>query len=66
MEKNELVDIRDVKVDVNLTLEEKIDTFLSQIGDHNTFRHGKLTIRLKYSDTNATIEDRMKGYFLTF
>lgn len=62
---DELVDIRDVKIDPSLPKEARIKSYLEQIKNPNCYRHGDMVVRVSYADTEATLEDRLKQYFLS-
>ncbi len=59
---NTLKDIRDVKVDTTLPKEERFLDYIRQIGNPYCYRHGKYTVKVSFSDTDATLEDRMLSY----
>ena len=57
---DELVDIRDVSVDPNLSREERIAEFIRQIRNPYLFRCGKFTIHAQFSNNGLTLEDCLK------
>ena len=59
---NTLKDIRDVKVDTTLPKEERFLDYIRQIGNPYCYRHGKYTVKVSFSDTDATLEDMMLFY----
>lgn len=59
---NMLADIQDVKIDTNLNREERIKQFIEQIKNPYCFKCGKTIIKISFTDTEKTIEDRMKEY----
>ncbi len=60
-----LRDIRDVKINVGLPKKERILDFIDQIGNPYCFKRGKIIIKIKFADTNVTLEDRMLSYLRT-
>jgi len=56
-ESAELVDIRDVSVDMSLSKEERIAEFVRQIKDPYHFRCGKFIVTAKFADNGVTLED---------
>ena len=56
-EGKELVDIRDVSVDKNLSKQARIAEYVRQIKDPYHFRCGKFTVTAKFAETDVTIED---------
>lgn len=57
-----LKDIRDVKVDTGLPKQERILDFIRQIGNPYLYRHGKYVVKVSFSGSEATLEDRMLSY----
>lgn len=57
-----LRDIRDVKVDTSLPKQERILDFIRQIGNPYCYRHGKYVVKVSFTDTDVTLEDRMLSY----
>ena len=52
-----LVDIRDVKINPDLPIEEKIKSFVEQVRNPDHFRVGKGKGRVAYADTDNTLND---------
>lgn len=59
---NTLRDIRDVKINTDLPKEERILDFIRQIGNPYCYRHGKYVVKISFTDTNVTLEQRMLSY----
>ena len=57
-----LRDIRDVKVNTDLPKQERILDFIRQIGNPYCYRHGKYVVKVSFTDTDVTLEDRMLSY----
>ena len=57
-----LRDIRDVKVNTDLPKRERILDFIRQIGNPYCYRHGKYVVKVSFTDTDVTLEDRMLSY----
>lgn len=57
-----LRDIRDVTVNTSLPKRERILDFIRQIGNPYCYRHGKYVVKISFSDTDVTLEDRMLAY----
>ena len=56
-----LRDIRDVKVNVELPKRERMLDF-KQIGNPYCYRHGKYVVKVSYTDTDVTLQDRLLSY----
>lgn len=59
---NTLRDIRDVKVTTDLPKEERVLDFIRQIGNPYCYRHGKYVVKISFTDTEVTLEQRMLAY----
>ena len=59
---NTLRDIRDVKVNTDLPKRERILDFIRQIGNPYCYRHGKYVVKVSFTGTDVTLEDRMLSY----
>ncbi len=57
-----LRDIRDVKVNTGLPKQERILDFMRQIGNPYCYRHGKYVVKVSFTDTDVTLEDRLLSY----
>ncbi len=57
-----LRDIRDVKIDAELPKQERILDFIKQIGNTYCYRLGKYVVKVSYTDTDVTLEERLLSY----
>ena len=57
VDRETLVDIRDVKIDRSLPLEERVRSFVEQIKNPYLFKVGNTVVRVSYANTQATIND---------
>ena len=57
-----LRDIRDVEVNTALPKKERILDFIRQIGNPYCYRHGKYVVKVSFTDTDVTLEERMLSY----
>ena len=53
----QLVDIRDVKIDRTLPTEERIRSFVEQIRDPYKFKVGDVVVKVSFVNTQNTITD---------
>ena len=58
-----LIDIKDVKIDPNLSKEERVEQFLKQIGNPYCFRCNGCAVQVSFSETERTLEDCLQDYF---
>ena len=57
-----LVDIRDIKIDMDLPKEKRMEEFVRQIKNPYCFRVGKIAVKVDFSEEGATFEERMEEY----
>ena len=57
-----LRDIRDVQIHADLPKKERISDFIQQIGNPYCYRHGKYIVKISFTDTDVTLEQRMLSY----
>ena len=65
IDRDELVDIRDVKVNTSLPKRERAIDFIRQIRNPYCYRHGKYVVKVGFSDTEVSLEERLAGYILS-
>lgn len=59
---DDLVDIRDVKIDPTLSKEEKFLQFMRQIKNPYCYRYGKYVVKVSFSNTEVSLEERLIHY----
>lgn len=52
-----LVDIRDVKIDRSLPMEERVKSYVQQVKNPYMFKVGNTVVRVSYADTSRTMND---------
>lgn len=52
-----LVDIRDVKIDRSLPIEERVKSYVEQVKNPYMFKVGNTVVRVSYANTNRTMND---------
>lgn len=62
VDRDSLVDIRDVKVNTALPKQERIQDFIRQIGNPYLYRHDKYVVKVSFADTDVSLEDRLAAY----
>lgn len=62
IDRNALVDIRDVVIDTSLPKVERIKNFLQQVKNPYIYKHGKYVVKIGFTDTNITLEERLADY----
>ena len=59
VDRDELVD---VKVNTALPKRERAIDFIRQIGNPYCYKHGKYVVKVGFSDTEVSLEERLAGY----
>ena len=62
VDKARLTDIRSVTIDPKLSKQERIRSFVRQVGNPYCYRDGDVVVGIRYADTEITLEDRLKAY----
>lgn len=60
--RDELVDIRNVKIDRALPKEERLKSFLDQVKNPYVFKCGNVVVKSVFSNTELTLEDCIEHY----
>lgn len=61
-DKNELVDIRDITIDINKSAASRVSEYIEKVKNPFLVKVGDYVVKLNYSDTEETLDDRMKQY----
>ena len=62
VDRDSLVDIRDVVIDRSLPKQERIRSFLQQIKNPYVFKVGDVVVKTVFADTDRTFEDCLESY----
>ncbi len=65
IDRDALVDIRDVKVNTAFPKRERAVDFIRQIKNPYCYKHGKYVVKVGFSDTEVSLEERLAGYILS-
>jgi len=57
-----LIDICDIKVDTSLPAEERIEDYIRQIKNPYCYKCGDIVVKIKFIDTDVTMEECMENY----
>lgn len=60
----QLVDIRDIAINTNLSKDERILDFIRQVHNPYCFRHGKIVVKIGFSESaeHTTLEEQFESY----
>lgn len=62
IDRDALVDIRDVKVNTALPKRKRALDFIRQIKNPYCYKHGKYVVKVGFTDTEVSLEERLAGY----
>lgn len=62
VDRGSLVDITEVQIDGKIPQKQRFDDFLRQIKNPYCYRCGNVVVKISFSDTDATLEDRLEQY----
>lgn len=63
--RSSLMDIKEVQVNTKLPLERRMIDFIAQIGNPYCYRYDKAVVKVRFSDTDVTLEERLAHYLST-
>ena len=63
--KENLVDIRKVKIDCFAPVEVRLSSFLKQIGNPYCFLYDSTPVRISFSEDEQTLQECMMRYFVS-
>jgi hypothetical protein len=62
VEIDSLTDIRDIRIDIEKSVAEKMRQYASQTANIFINRHGDYIVKVTYADTDVTFNDKMRKY----
>lgn len=66
VDRTTLKDINDVVIDTTLSKENRLGSFIEQIGNPYCYKCGDLVVKVSFAEnTSATLEDRLEHYLAT-
>ena len=65
VDRDELVDIRSVKIDPDLPREQRIQSFLEQIKNPYCYLCGDVVVKISFSEKGSTMQECMEHYIRT-
>lgn len=63
--KESLVDIRDVKIDGSMGRRERISDYVRQVKNPYCVQCNGIIVKMNFSQSGETLEDKLTGYFLS-
>lgn len=63
VEKDSLVDLKDVTIDTSLERSERLSDFLSQIKNPYCFVCDGVIVKIRFAETGDTLEEKLNEYF---
>lgn len=65
IDRSALRDISSVHINTALPRDERIKSFVEQIGNPYCYRDGDIVVSIGYADTQVSLQDRLKSYVST-
>lgn len=63
VKKESLVDLKDVKIDKSKPKSERIEEFIAQVKNPYCCICDGIIVKMKFSDQETTLEEKLKNYF---
>ena len=60
-----VVDAGDIKIDINLSVQERMADYIQQSGNPYIIKVGKVIVKMKHSDTTMSANDCFERYMKT-
>jgi len=64
IDKSQLVDIREIYLDPDAPVEQRMSKFIEEVGNPYMFCVGKTPVRVVFSKTGETLDNAIKNCFL--
>lgn len=61
IDKSQLVDLRDVKIDQRLTKENRIKSYIKQVKNPYLFKVGDTAVRIRFTESGPSFEEKLLG-----
>ena len=62
--REDLIDIKDVKINKNLQQDQRIKDFVNQIGNPYCYKYGDYIVKINFEDTEVTLTERLQELIL--
>lgn len=64
IDREELVDIRQIEIDEKKPIEERVRDYIEQVGNPYIVKVGEYVVQFKYMDCKKSMEQKMKEYIV--
>lgn len=61
IDKSQLVDLRDVKIDQRLTKVNRIKSYIKQVKNPYLFKVGDTAVRIRFTESGPSFEEKLLG-----
>ena len=61
IDKSQLVDLQDVKIDQRLTKENRIKSYIKQVKNPYLFKVGDTAVRIRFTESGPSFEEKLLG-----
>lgn len=65
VDRSTLRDIGNVQLNEELSKTDKMKSYVEQIGNPYCYLDNNMVVKISFTDTEATLEDRLKSYICT-
>lgn len=62
IDRTELKDIKNVKIDTALPCQERIKSYIEQLGNPYVYLDGDMVVEVSFADTEISLQERLKSY----
>ena len=62
LDKDDLIDIKTIKINTDLPINERIEDFINQIKNPYHYKCGKIIVKINFLDTEKSLEDKIEEY----
>lgn len=62
IDRSKLRDISSVQIDMSLPQQERIKSFVEQIGNPYCYLDGDIVVSIGYANTDVSLQDRLRAY----
>ncbi len=62
IDRSRLKDIKDVVIDTTKPCQERIQSFVTQIGNPYCYLDNGIVVEVAYADTDVSLQDRLSAY----
>lgn len=62
VDRSKLKDINDIRIDTTLPCEERLESYVAQVGNPYCYLDNGVVVGIGYADTTVSLQDRLKAF----